>query len=172
MNTHDYKKNSPEVEKPQGAFYGDNCSAESGSELDQSSNPTKNWAADVEKTLRLGEQLVSFTGGIIGLARVEALLAVRTLPKLVMLWLLIMPVMLLAWCAFSALIGWFVFTASGQVGLGMLTFFLQQVLLLLICRWLFVRYRTRMTLPYTRAQINDFVRGIENEFNRRVKAKE
>jgi hypothetical protein len=98
------------------------------------------------------------------LARVEALLAVRTLPKLMMLWILIMPIILLTWCAFSALLAWSVFAASEEVGLGMLTFFLQQVVLLLACRWLYVKYRTRMILPYTRAQIDNFLRSTQDGF--------
>ncbi|HEX7764958.1 MAG TPA: hypothetical protein VF433_15290, partial [Cellvibrio sp.] len=111
-------------------------------------------------------------GGVVDLARVEALLTVRTLPKLMMLWLMMMPIILLTWCAFSALMAWSVVAASGQVGLGMLTFFLLQVLLLFVCRWLFVKYRTRMTFPYTRAQIDQFVRSTQNEFDRCSKTKE
>jgi hypothetical protein len=172
MSIHDHQKNSPEVEKPQGNFYADNFSGESVPENNTSPHTTASWATDVEQTLQLGEQLVGFIGGVVDLARVEALLAIRTLPKLIMLWLLIMPIMLLTWCAFSALMAWSVFAASGQVGLGMLTFFLQQVLLLLICRWLFIKYRTRMTLPYTRAQIDNFVRSTQDGLNSRVKTKE
>lgn len=172
MNTHDHKKNSPEVEKPQGSFYGDNFSGESVAENNAPPNTTASWASEVEQTIQLGEQLVGFLSGVVDLARVEALLAIRTLPKLIMLWLLIMPIMLLTWCAFSALTSWAVFAASEQVGLGMLMFFLQQVLLLLICRWLYVKYRTRMTLPYTRAQIDNFVRSTQNGFNSRSKTKE
>lgn len=172
MSIDDHQKNSPEVEKPQGNFYANNFSGECVPENNPSPNTTANLATDVEQTLQLGEQFVGFIGGVVDLARVEALLAIRTLPKLIMLWLLIMPIMLLTWCAFSALMAWSVFAASGQVGLGMLMFFLQQVLLLLICRWLFVKYRTRMTLPYTRVQIDNFVRSIQDGFNNKGEAKE
>lgn len=172
MSTHDHKENSPDVDKTPGDFYSDNFSGESVSENNASQDIGTGWPADVEKTLQLGEQLVGCISGVVGLARVEAMLAIHTLPKLIMLWLLIMPIMLLTWCAFSILLAWSVFAASGQVGLGMLTFFLQQVLLLLVCRWLFIKYRTRMTLPYTRAQIDNFVQSIQDGFNRRDKTKE
>lgn len=172
MNTHDQKENSSADVKSQGNFYGENLSSDDASEHEVSPNESASWTVDLEQTLQLGEQFVSFIGGVVDLARVEALLAIRTLPKLIMLWLLIMPVMLLAWCAFSALLAWSVFAASDQVGLGMLMFFLQQVLLLLICRWLFVKYRTRMTLPYTRAQIDNFVRSTQDGFSSRGKTKE
>jgi uncharacterized membrane protein YqjE len=171
MNTHDQKESAPEAVKSQGRFYSDNLSGEDVSGHDASSKNSASWTTDVEQTLQLGEQFAAFIGGVVDLARVEILLAIRTLPKLMMLWLLIMPIMLLTWCAFSALMAWSVFAASGQVGLGILVFFLQQVLLLLICRWLFVRYRTRMTLPYTRAQIDNFVRSTQDGFNSRSKEK-
>jgi uncharacterized membrane protein YqjE len=172
MNAYDQKEDSSATVKSQGNFYGEDLSGDNASGQDASPNDSASWIVDVEKTLQLGEQFVGFIGGVVDLARVEALLAIRTLPKLIMLWLLIMPVMLLTWCALSALIAWSVFAASDQVGLGMLTFFLQQVLLLLICRWLFVKYRTRMTLPYTRAQIDNFVRSAQDGFNNKGKAKE
>ena len=160
MNTHERNENAPGAAQPRDAF------------SPSSNKPAANWENDVAQTLQLGEQLVGFVGGVVDLARVEALLTVRTLPKLMMLWLMMMPIILLTWCAFSALMAWSVVAASGQVGLGMLTFFLLQVLLLFVCRWLFVKYRTRMTFPYTRAQIDQFVRSTQNEFDRCSKTKE
>lgn len=160
MNAHDRTDNSPEAVQPQEGF------------SPPDDKPTATWEADVAQTLQLGEQLMGFFGGVVDLARVEAMLAVRTLPKLIMLWLLMMPVILLTWCAFSALMAWSVMAVSAQVGLGMLTFFLLQVLLLLVCRWLFGKYRARMTFPYTRAQVDNFVRSTQHEFNRRSETKE
>lgn len=175
MNVHDQydqKDIPPKVGKPEGEFCrGDSCS-EAPSEHNSSPKTTESWKMDVEQTIKLGEQFVGAMGGIMGLAHTEALLAVRTLPKLIMLWLLIMPVILLTWCAFSALVAWSVFAASGEPGLGMLTFFLQQVVLLLSCRWLYTKYRTRMTLPYTRAQIDNFIRSTKDGFNGKGKTKE
>ncbi len=139
---------------------------------DTSSGNTTSWAADVNKTLQLGEEFVGFVTGVVDLARIEALLAIRTLPNIMMLWLMMMPIMLLTWCAFSVLMAWVVFSASQQIGLGLLTFFLQQVVLLLVCRLLYVKYRMRMTLPYTRAQIDNFVRSIQHGFSGRGETKE
>jgi uncharacterized membrane protein YqjE len=145
---------------------------EDAPEKNASPNTAASWMTEIEQTLQLGEQFVGAIGGIVDLARVEALLAIRTLPKLLMLWLLIMPVILLTWCAFSALVAWSVFAASEEVGLGMLTFFLQQIVLLLTCRWLYLKYRTRMTLPYTRAQVDNFVRSTQDGFKSTSKTKE
>lgn len=172
MNLHDQNENSLGVVKPEGNFYKDNLPEEGISQSDSSPNTAASWVTEIEQTLKLGEQFVGAIGGIVDLARVEALLAIRTLPKLLMLWLLIMPVILLTWCAFSALVAWSVFAASEEVGLGMLTFFLQQIVLLLTCRWLYLKYRTRMTLPYTRAQVDNFVRSTQDGFKSTSKTKE
>lgn len=171
MNSHDPHENSLGTDNLQGNFYGDSGLQEelSGSEA-LPKGP--DWMADIEQTLQLGEQFMGAAGGLIDLARVEALLAFRTLPKLLMLWFLIMPVMLLTWCAFSAMIAWSVFAVSEEVGLGMLSFLLQQVALLFTCRWLYIKYRTRMTMPYTRAQINNFVRSTQDGFKGKNQAKE
>lgn len=130
------------------------------------------WEADVAQTLKLGEQLMDFAGGVMDLARAEALLAVSSLPKLLMLWLIMMPIILLTWCSFSVLIAWGAVALSGESGVGVLTFFLLQVLLLLTCRLLFVKYRRRMTFPHTRAQIDSFIQGAKNELKCRSETKE
>lgn len=168
MTNRDQKENSPDMENMQGNFCSDKGP---GNELPsgETARPAKGWAADFEQTLQIGEQFVGVIGGIADLARMEALLAVRALPKMMMLWLLMMPVILLTWCAFSVLIAWVVVEMSDQVGFGILTFFLQQVLLLLVCRLLFVKYRTRMTLPNTRAQIASFVRSTQHGFSSKNK---
>jgi uncharacterized membrane protein YqjE len=129
-------------------------------------------AADIEQTLQLGEQFLSFFTGAVDLARVEMMLALRTVPKVLMLWLLMMPVILLTWCSFSALTAWAVYEASEEIGLGIFMFFMQQLLLLLTCRWLFLKYRVRMTLPYTRAQLDTFMRSMNHGFGRPGEAKE
>jgi uncharacterized membrane protein YqjE len=153
---------------PQGSFHVDDLPKESAAE-----NPEPHdWQRDVEQTIQLGQHFVGVIGGIVDLARVETELAIRTFPKVLMLWLLMMPIMLLAWCAFSALIAWSVYAVSGEVGAGMLAFFVLQVLLLLTCRWLYVKYRKYMTLPYTRAQIDSLVRRAQHEFNGESKTKE
>jgi uncharacterized membrane protein YqjE len=160
MHTPERNEQAPEATQPQERV---------SPSADQ---PAANWEADVAQTVQLGEQLIGFAGGVIDLARTEALLAVHTLPKVMMLWLIMMPIILLTWCSFSALVAWSVVALSEQLGLGMLTFFLLQVLLLFVCRWLFVKYRARMTFPYTRAHIDNFVRSTKNEFSRRSETKE
>lgn len=172
VNIHDINADSPRACESRGNFSAENPAGEETTQQDVDMKKAASWNKDIDQTLRLGEQVVGVVGGIVDLARVEALLAVRTLPKIMMVWMLMIPTMLLTWCAFSALLAWSVFAVSGQVGLGMLTFFLQQVLLLLVCRWLFMKYRKRISMPYTRAQINEFLRSAKHGFSRSSETKE
>lgn len=162
MNPHDSSVSSPELASSAGEALGPGPSV--------NEKPT-GIAADIEQTLQLGEQFLSFFTGAIDLARIETMLALRTVPRVLMLWLLMMPVILLAWCSFSALTAWAVYAISDELGLGIFMFFLQQMLLLLVCRLLFLKYRQRMTLPYTRAQIDTFLRSMNHEFSRSGEAK-
>jgi hypothetical protein len=103
MSIHDLKDPPPGVVNPQGSSYRNDVPEGDTSVHKTIPNSSANWITDIEQTLQLGEQFVGAVGGIVDLARMEALLAIRALPKLLMLWLLIMPIMLLTWCAFSVL---------------------------------------------------------------------
>lgn len=171
MSIHDLPNSSSGAEQSQKNFNAEEPAppdqAEHGSEQDK-----PNWLTDLEQTLQLGDQFLSFAVGVVDLARVEALLAMRTLPKLIMLWLLMLPILMLTWAAFSALAGWAMYAASDEVGLGLLMVFMMQVLLLLVCRWFIVKYRKRLAMPYTRAQINSFMRSTSDESSNRSETKE
>lgn len=157
MNNHDIKEAPLEAHAPQE---------------DASNQATQpKWADDLEQTLILGKQFSKFAVDLMDLAGAEMLLAMKTFPKLMMLWLLMMPIILLSWCAFSGLVAWIVFALTEQAGLSILAIFLLQIVLLISSRWLFVQYRKRMTLPYTREQITSFMRSINNESNERDSAK-
>lgn len=151
MDAHDQKQKSPGGDIPPGDFSG----------VDQK----------LENTLQLGEQVVGFFTDMIELARMEAALAVRSFSRVLMLWFLMMPILLLTWCSFSGMMAWLAYSYTLHVGTGLFVFFFQQLLLLSICRWLYVRYRQRMTLPYTRAHINRFMRGFENGADSASRAK-
>lgn len=142
MDAHDQKQKSPVRDAPQGDF----------PDVDP----------DMGNPLQLGEQVAGFVTDMIDLARMEATLAIRSFPKLLMLWFLMMPILLLTWCSFTGMIAWFAYSYTQQVGIGLFAFFFQQLLLLSMCRWLYVRYKQVMTLPYTREHINRFMRGFEN----------
>jgi uncharacterized membrane protein YqjE len=171
MSVRDQNK-IPLGDVPQGNFHTDDLLRENISEDSNPDNKKANWQQDIEQTIRLGQHFLGVLGGTIDLARVESELAIRTFPKVLMLWLLMMPIILLTWCSFSALIAWCVYAASEQLGAGILAFFILQVILLLACRWLYVKYRKYMTLPYTRAHIDSFIRRAQHEFTGQSSTKE
>ena len=119
--------------------------------------------SELNKTIQLGQQLLGFATDITDLARMEALLAVQSIPRLLMLWLIMMPVILLTWCSLTALIAWAMFSITDQVGVGLFSFFLQQVLLLLACYLLYTKYKKRMTMPYTRKHWRNFIKEFTDE---------
>lgn len=171
MSVHDQHEIPLGETNPQGSFYEKDMAKEDAVENSESQGRDSNWQRDVNQTIQLGQQFVGLIGGIIDLARVEMELAIRTFPKVLMLWLLMMPIILLTWCAFSALIAWAVYAVSEELGAGMLVFFILQILLLFSCRWMYAKYRKSMTLPYTRAHIDNLVRRAQHEFNGGSKAK-
>lgn len=126
-----------------------------------STDPPRN-ADNLNDTLALGEKIVGLVNDIADLVRMETMLAIRSIPRLLMLWFLMMPILLLTWCSFSVWIAWMLYAATEQPGVGFFAFFLQQLLLLFVCRWLYAKYQLRMTLPYTRAHIDKFLRGFND----------
>lgn len=166
MSLHTPTEIPPVAEKLQEDLFESNPAA------NNAAGKSPSWSDDMQQTLKLGDQFVTFFGGIIDLARMEALLAIRTFPKVLMLWLLMMPVILLTWVSFSVLAGWGIYALTGEFGWGIFTVFFQQLLLLLVCRWLFIKYRTRMTLPNTRVQVDNFVRSVQHGFSHQSETKE
>jgi hypothetical protein len=118
---------------------------------------------ELEKSLRLGEQVVGFITDVTDVAGMEAALAAKSIPRLIMLWFLIKPAILLSWCSFSVMIAWFAYSASDLVGVGLFAFFLLQLLLLLVCYRLYAKHKVRMTFPYTREHLGRFMRGFNDE---------
>ncbi len=118
---------------------------------------------ELEKSLHLGEQVVGFITDVTDVAGMEAALAAKSIPRLVMLWFLIKPAILLSWCSFSVLMAWLAYSASNLAGVGLFAFFLLQILLLLVCYRLYAKHKARMTFPYTREHLGRFMRGFNDE---------
>lgn len=161
---------NPQFTNPDATSFGSGANPDA--EAPNSESPKNKWETDVVQTLELGKQFLHVGAEIIGLARAEAQLSVRTFPKLLAVWLLMLPVIVLTWCSFSLLLSWVVAATSNEIGFGIFTFFLLQVLLLLMCYWLTVRYRSRIGFPYTRTQIKDFIRSTQHEVDRGDKTAE
>ncbi len=127
---------------------------------EQAASGSSSLTSELENTLQLGAQLIHCAVGVADLAKAELQLAIHSLPRLLMLWLITMPILLITWCSFSVLIAWCVYELSNIGVLGFLVFFLMQLFLLLVCNSLYRKYRTRMMLPNTSAQIRDFIKVL------------
>lgn len=150
MNSHDPQRHEPQQEPPEGK---------------QPLGDPPNGNDELRNVVALGEQIVGLVNDLADLARMEVMLAIRSVPRLLMLWFLMMPIILLTWCSFSAWVGWMVYEATQQAGFGLFVFFLQQLLLLFVCRWFYTKYQLRMTLPYTRKHIDKFIRGFNHGYS-------
>ena len=109
------------------------------------SNEIENWI-----------RLLSDSGtSMLRLVRAEMMLAATGMPQLLALWLLMVPLILLAWVGFSVLLGWLAWFFSAQVWAGLLTF----VLLQLLCCYLVFRrianIQEEVLFPATRRQLQD-----------------
>lgn len=139
MTAHDKEQDSPERQEADGELP---------------------FRRELENSLQLGEHMLACLTGLIDLARTELQLAIQSIPKLMMMWLLMMPILLLTWCSFSVLVAWIVYDMSDGLGFGLFVFFLLQLLLLLVCRLFYKKYCARMTLPITREHVNAFMRTL------------
>ena len=107
---------------------------------------------EVENWLRL----LSDSGtSLLRLARAEMMLAATGMPQLIALWLLMVPLILLAWVGFSVLVGWLAWYFSAQVWVGLLAFVLLQLLCCYLVFRRIARIQEEVLFPATRRQLQD-----------------
>jgi len=122
----------------------------------------KEWADAV----KIGEQLLGCLTGIAELARLETLLAVKSLPRAVALWLLILPLVLLTWLSFSLLLSWIAYDLLMDALWGFVVFFGLQCIALGSCYFVLQAYKHRMSLPHTRKHVASTIRSVQYEFEK------
>lgn len=183
MITHNQPENSSEMLSSRKSFdQPESCPADASgnsAHTEQSVENTEHtqdaksaWSTKIEEMMQLGDQFVKFAAGLVDLARLEASLALRSLPKVIALGLMMIPILTLTWVGFSALVSWGIYELSDILGLAFLTFFVLQVLLLVVCYKLIAKYRKHLGMSYTRAQITNFMRSNSNEFGNGSETKE
>ena len=96
------------------------------------------------------------------LAKAELVFALQTLPKLVMVSIIILPVAMLVWLTFSALIYWLVLSLTTSVTSGLVVLFLLQTIVLMGCLSLRRVYLNRLKFSNTREQIASFFSEISD----------
>lgn len=95
------------------------------------------------------------------LFRAELELGSREIPDLVLLWLLRIPVLLLLWCSFSALLAWSAYALTGQAFTGFLLLFLLQCLLVIVLTGIEKRKQQLASLPETRRHLQRLRQLVE-----------
>lgn len=105
----------------------------------------RGWLALVEQTLAAGNQFSR-------LLALELKLAAGDAGRLLGIVLAAVPVVILAWLGFSALLGWFAYTAGQSVAWGLAGFTLVQILALCTMGLAARRYSRSLALPATRRQ--------------------
>lgn len=91
---------------------------------------------------------------IVELAKVEALQALETLPRLLMLACCRLPVLLLTWLSFAVLVACAIYTSTGNLVAAAGSFFLLQLALTLVLEYRTQRLHERMKFSKTREALS------------------
>ena len=97
------------------------------------------------------------------LLQLELRLAVSDSSRLLVLALLFIPLLMLAWVGFSALLAWLVYLLNMSVTQGLLAFFIIQILGLVGVFTGWQHYKKSLTLPLTRQHISQLVGGKKSD---------
>lgn len=117
---------------------------------------------ELERAQQLATQVSNWGGALFGLMRLELQLGLQSLPRMLALFLALLPLAGLTWISLSLLLAWFAYTASGVVAVGLAILFVLQLSLLLLCFWRLKRLRAKSTFPETRQQWHMFLAELHN----------
>jgi uncharacterized membrane protein YqjE len=133
------------------------------SEQIPSESSTDKEKSDLSASIEWLRSLSAMAGAIIRLAIAEISLAKDDLGRLIISSLLLIPLAVLTWIAFTLLAAWQVYALSASVGLGLLTFAAIQLLAVLLLLNRIKVYRRSLTLPATRTQILSIIDEIRGD---------
>jgi hypothetical protein len=98
------------------------------------------------------------------LAGLEMRVAVQTLPKLVALSFGLIFICALTWISLCLCLSWLAYRVVGDIGAGLLCFFVIQLATLAMLFVLFKRYQRRLTLPTSCAQMTYVAQSLRTAF--------
>jgi uncharacterized membrane protein YqjE len=133
------------------------------SEQIPSESATDKEKSDLSASIEWLRSLSTMAGAIIRLAIAEISLAKEDLGRLIISSLLMIPLAVLTWIAFTLLAAWQVYALSASVGLGLLTFAAIQLFAVLLLLNRIKVYRRSLTLPATRTQILSIIDEIRRD---------
>ena len=100
--------------------------------------------------------------GLLRLLKAEILLAMAEMPQLLALWLILVPLALLAWVGLSVLAGWAAWHYTAELGWAIATFSLLQLLCCGLVLLRIARSEKRLFVPATRQRLRQ-LRGLPPE---------
>ncbi|TCO77566.1 hypothetical protein [Chromatocurvus halotolerans] len=109
-------------------------------------------AAELQAWFALGSQAVAVMEQLATVLRLELGLAVADAKRLLMVVLAMIPLILLAWLGFCALLAWLAVVASESVTLGLTTFLLLQLGSLFLLARAARRFQSSLGFPASRRQ--------------------
>ncbi len=112
---------------------------------------------EIDSVLALLKQAQAIGSGLGQLLARELQLALGDMRRLCGLFLLALPLVMLAWLGFAVLIAWVVGDYSQSVPIGLFTFVLLQLAGLLCIQQLWRRYVRSLTLPLTRQHLQSLL---------------
>lgn len=133
------------------------------SEQIPSESATDKEKSDLSASIEWLRSLSTMAGAIIRLAIAEISLAKEDLGRLIISSLLMIPLAVLTWIAFTLLAAWQVYALSASLGLGLLTFAAIQLFAVLLLLNRIKVYRRSLTLPATRTQILSIIDEIRRD---------
>ncbi len=110
-----------------------------------------------DATRALADSVHGFARALLGLAQSEWRLARASWPLLVAVSIILVGLSLSLWASLIALLGWGLYVATGAVGWALAALVGVHLVLLLLARWLLRRTARNMTMPATRAELQDLV---------------
>jgi uncharacterized membrane protein YqjE len=118
---------------------------------------------ELERAHQLAAQVSDWGGAMLGLLRLELVLALQSLPRILALSLALLPLAGLTWISLSLLLAWLAYAASGIVSIGLTTLFALQLGLLLLCYSRLKKLRAQSGFPETRQQWRLFLANLNGE---------
>ncbi|MDO6746648.1 hypothetical protein [Gilvimarinus sp. 1_MG-2023] len=134
-------------------------------ELDKSSSARQNSTESVDPTgqdyVAIGKTLIALLEEGATLAGLEARQLITTLPKLIMAWLLSLPILLFFWLGLSSTVGMYVYAVSDSAVIGIASFTVLQALCFVLLQLYIKRSKHWMSFPYTRENIRALIEGVQ-----------
>lgn len=132
--------------------------------VDPADNIEKSEALDEIKLLiDWLQQAAATSSDILDLFQLEVQLAVSDIKRLILLAKLFVPMLMLTWISFSAVLTWHVYLLNESVSQGLLFSCFLQFLGLLAISMGWKHYQKSLTLPLTRQHICQFIKGQSND---------